>query len=367
MGAGHAASRARPDVTEARLLRSVLAAPDEDEPRLVYADWLMEQGDPRGELIIVQCRLQDRSLTPTERAALERQERALLVQNKSRWLAPLGLTGGEGHFVRGFVERLEGWGERLCARMPALADQTPLRSVQMHRLSTGHLAALVDGLQELPHLTALHLDSTLLGAELGRALARLPARLTTLHLSLNNLGDEGARALAASACLGALTHLDLASNGMSDEGARALAESPALARLQSLGLGLNHIGADGARALASSPHLRALTHLGLGSNRIGPDGARALAESRSFERLSSLHLHRSGLGDAGVRALAESPHLGSLTELVLWENSLGDEGARALARSPHLDRLIWLDLRDHTFGDEVQRELKDRFGDRVLL
>ena len=36
---------------EARLLDAVVSAPDDDAPRLVYADWLMEQGDPRGELI----------------------------------------------------------------------------------------------------------------------------------------------------------------------------------------------------------------------------------------------------------------------------------------------------------------------------
>jgi uncharacterized protein (TIGR02996 family) len=31
------------------LLQAVLASPDDDTPRLVYADWLEERGDPRGE------------------------------------------------------------------------------------------------------------------------------------------------------------------------------------------------------------------------------------------------------------------------------------------------------------------------------
>ena len=31
---------------EARLLIAVIAAPDDDAPRLVYADWLQERGDP---------------------------------------------------------------------------------------------------------------------------------------------------------------------------------------------------------------------------------------------------------------------------------------------------------------------------------
>ena len=39
------------------LLDEVLGHPDDDVPRRVYADWLSERGDPRGELIAVQCEL----------------------------------------------------------------------------------------------------------------------------------------------------------------------------------------------------------------------------------------------------------------------------------------------------------------------
>src|SRR5262245_43514127 len=39
-------------------LRAVAGQPDEDAPRLVYADWLDEHGDPdRAEFIRVQCAL----------------------------------------------------------------------------------------------------------------------------------------------------------------------------------------------------------------------------------------------------------------------------------------------------------------------
>src|SRR4051812_39840541 len=36
---------------EPSVLRAVLDRPDDDGPRLVYADWLLERGDPRGEYI----------------------------------------------------------------------------------------------------------------------------------------------------------------------------------------------------------------------------------------------------------------------------------------------------------------------------
>src|SRR5947199_380170 len=40
-----------------QLFRAVLADPDDDDPRLRYAQWLEAQGDPRGEFILVQGEL----------------------------------------------------------------------------------------------------------------------------------------------------------------------------------------------------------------------------------------------------------------------------------------------------------------------
>jgi uncharacterized protein (TIGR02996 family) len=42
------------------LVDAILAAPDDDEPRLIYADWLTEHGDPRGQI----HRCSDRGLDP---------------------------------------------------------------------------------------------------------------------------------------------------------------------------------------------------------------------------------------------------------------------------------------------------------------
>jgi uncharacterized protein (TIGR02996 family) len=39
------------------LLAAVLEDPDADAPRLVYADWLEERGDPRGEYLRIECQL----------------------------------------------------------------------------------------------------------------------------------------------------------------------------------------------------------------------------------------------------------------------------------------------------------------------
>jgi uncharacterized protein (TIGR02996 family) len=40
---------------DAGFLQALLAAPEDDALRLVYADWLEERGDPRGEYLRCQC------------------------------------------------------------------------------------------------------------------------------------------------------------------------------------------------------------------------------------------------------------------------------------------------------------------------
>ena len=42
---------------EEEFLQQIVAAPEDVEPRLVYADWLEERGDPRGDFIRIQCEL----------------------------------------------------------------------------------------------------------------------------------------------------------------------------------------------------------------------------------------------------------------------------------------------------------------------
>src|SRR5262245_19188696 len=59
-------------------VRSICETPDDDTPRLVYADWLEEQGDPRGEFIRVECRLGRLLAAAPARHALEQRARQLL-------------------------------------------------------------------------------------------------------------------------------------------------------------------------------------------------------------------------------------------------------------------------------------------------
>jgi uncharacterized protein (TIGR02996 family) len=71
------------------LFEAVCADPDDDAPRLVYGDWLLEQGDPRGELIAVQCeltRLLGKEPASTRVYDLRRREAQLVFAHRARWL-----------------------------------------------------------------------------------------------------------------------------------------------------------------------------------------------------------------------------------------------------------------------------------------
>ncbi len=86
------------------LYARVLAEPNDDATRLVYADALQETNDPRGELIVLQFQKLSRALTPVE----ARREKALIHDNFARWfgeLAPIVVEDGTV-FDKGFPVRV---------------------------------------------------------------------------------------------------------------------------------------------------------------------------------------------------------------------------------------------------------------------
>ncbi len=90
---------AKRDDDGARLLAEVLADPASDAPRLVYADWLQQQTDPRGELIALQLQ--------ANRTPAQDERIAKLVGNKpnvTKWLGPLAAVVKEPVFARGFLD-----------------------------------------------------------------------------------------------------------------------------------------------------------------------------------------------------------------------------------------------------------------------
>jgi uncharacterized protein (TIGR02996 family) len=79
-------------VDDLAFLRVIGADPDDDGPRLLYADFLEEKGDPTGaaraEFIRVQCALDSIGPGGGNVDSLRRRERELLTEHWPAWLKP---------------------------------------------------------------------------------------------------------------------------------------------------------------------------------------------------------------------------------------------------------------------------------------
>jgi uncharacterized protein (TIGR02996 family) len=83
------------------LFSAVWAAPDDDAPRHVLADFLSERGDPRGEFIALQLARHGGTLD----AAGKKREKELLKRHKKQWLGPIAplIQPHNMRFERGFL------------------------------------------------------------------------------------------------------------------------------------------------------------------------------------------------------------------------------------------------------------------------
>ncbi len=93
------------------LLAAIRAAPYDDAARAVWADWLEEQGDPRGRFVAVQLATATRAPTDEERKAM----RDLLAAHGEAWLSDLvGVVRPEyTRFARGFLAEVGIGGDQL--------------------------------------------------------------------------------------------------------------------------------------------------------------------------------------------------------------------------------------------------------------
>jgi uncharacterized protein (TIGR02996 family) len=382
----------------AAFLGAILDDPADDSPRLVYADWLDEHGEPdRAEFIRLQCELEQLPEEDPRLPALARRERELRRRHAARWAGHLAHLVRSFEFRRGFVEAVEVDAGQLLRYADTLFRLAPLRCLRVHA-EADQFVRLAD-CPRLERITALDLalqpcpesEHPLVPGGLKRLLdSPHLTRLTSLRL--RGLRPEWLPALARSRHLGRLTRLDLAANHLGVGGlaplldlrlpaledlrlggnapldrasARRLAGWPSLARLRTLDLSSDGVGPADCAALAASAHLGRLTALHLGFNHVGDPGASALARW-PHPALRRLYLARNQLGPDGVRALASSPHLAGLTHLDLDYNDLPAEGLKSLAASPHLRSLKALYLR---CGKALTARLKDRlrrrFGEGV--
>jgi uncharacterized protein (TIGR02996 family) len=346
---------------EPELVAGIVATPDEDGPRLVYADWLSDRGDPRGELIVVQCALAiaDRDDRPMhETNQLRDRSLELRTLHRAAWLEPvLDIAVGNYQFRRGFIEVMDVLqpdvdGARLREACPLLRamktpqatvddlfrslDVLPLDELTLYRITEPLILRRV---VEDPRLERLRrLDIHYHGGQPHLSeLARLHLPLHRLALRFDRTQPFGEPALLASLTAHparcALRSLDLAHARAEELG--VLERLPALEdlTLTSCSVAMQ----DLARLVL--PRLTSLAITGGVLDALDP--ATLLA---AFPSLRRLRLGDMRLDDRAARSIAASPHATRLRRLDLSHNQIGAAGATALADSEHLRGLVWLDL-----------------------
>ena len=100
MAAPASAAKAKPQSLD-QVFAQIVAAPDDDGPRLVYADILSQKGKPRGELIMLQLERAAGRGTP-ERADREREEFVNEDNALAKFATPLLTACDAVTFERGF-------------------------------------------------------------------------------------------------------------------------------------------------------------------------------------------------------------------------------------------------------------------------
>src|SRR5262249_9755688 len=117
---------------EQAFLQDVIEHPDDDAPRLVYADWLDEHGKADRPAVIRLPRQLARHKDPPGLA----REVILLRKNAKRWAGPLAKHVDEVAYRRGFVEMVAvEESARFLSRARELFALAPLRALRLRQCS----------------------------------------------------------------------------------------------------------------------------------------------------------------------------------------------------------------------------------------
>jgi uncharacterized protein (TIGR02996 family) len=389
--AAPAAARA-PDELEAELRRAVVAAPADDAPRLVYADWLLERGDARGELIRLQCDLAALHKKDPRRAELEPRAARLVEDFGARFAGSVAEHADDYQLARGFVSsvtmtaggfrkhggrlfrehpidelRLRPVNEESLAKLAACPDLALVRRLSLgpgdlRRMRYVQLAGLagcryLDGLEHLdlsmyvtdpmdwerfldglvaPQLRSIDFAWACVSPRCLRSIARnryLP-RLEELSLEQVSALSDLRRANRSDVRVPPeLLHPEESADALVDQAFELLADSPTVRALQRLRLGWYVIESAHVARLVAGANAERLTLLNLnGCRRVDDDGLRAIAASARLGALELLDVSFTRMTEAGAEALLASPHLSSLRTLWIWNTFQPEVAQRIAAR-----------------------------------
>jgi uncharacterized protein (TIGR02996 family) len=256
----------------AALLAAIVAEPDADAPRLVYADWLQEHDDEEQAKFIRDSIglewLADHEDEKRQRIA--QRLNGVAERNGARWLEEIG---ADPVYDRGMVEAVHYAGVgSFVADAPTLFSRAPVREATIGSLTTNEL------------------DPDWLGA-----LAEMPDLARLRGLWLDNqwrpVASDGWERFVTSPHLANLQSLAVQFAGLDDDNICALERAEHLTNLEELGLAGNWLTAAGALSVVRCPRLPNLIRLSLAHNNIAEDRRRGSLwmqlRDALFERFNS--------------------------------------------------------------------------------
>ncbi len=278
--------------TSQALLAAIAAEPENDLPRLVYADWLDENGQSiRAEFIRLQIEIAHKEILPRAQvdlyAHLWKREHDLLEMHRDEFLGELDSHLQQPNsfgFHRGFLEWVLLDFNPFVASAIALNSLTPTPRVRLQATggSLDRLAAIVGSksIVELRVIADPDLDFPENPHEFVHGLQSSVGSLRNLHLldlEACHMGDLGLPLVFAPDTFPKLEDLDLSFNDLTDYGVHELLNTGVPQRLKRLVLGGNPIGDAGAIELADRlGSNNRLEHLNLRMTNIGRAGHEAL-------------------------------------------------------------------------------------------
>jgi uncharacterized protein (TIGR02996 family) len=313
-------------------LNAIIASPEDDAPRLIYADWLDERGDPadaaRAEFIRVQVELSRLADDDPRRPPLEDREHELLAGHVARWLGDWPRYVPRWRFERGFLAEIETDTGTLADRGADLFARHPItRLVLEPEDASDHDPGPVE--------------------EVGAA-AWL-SRLAGLRLHVWSMSVGAAAPVLASPWLTGLTELDASFAEDVGHFAAILARCPSLARLRTVGVpGVFGDPAPMVRVLEST----AVEGLNAGGIFVNDAALAALLRGRFAGRLTRLRTVRGEYGRDGWKAFASPALTGALRGLDIFDSPLAGAGLGPLLALPGLRNLNALKLSIETAPTE---------------
>ena len=369
------------------LLAAIRAHPDEDTPRLAFADWLDEQGDPFfahwATLIRVQIDAAAQERFSPRWLELAAEQKRLFAARPKEWTLAWESRLGAMAYRRGFREAAALDPDTFPVSFDRVFGSNPIRAVSMNLARAARKAPIAEypGLAYVETLDLFENGTVTAPRFLRRAAEGMPRLralgLARMELSTSQVDDvlaiPGLQRLEALDLSGnplfrSVTHgrpetlfrgpamerarwLDLADTCPSAEALHSLARSPRLKNLKFLNLSraapsnpeMPTFGSAGTYLLTLGHALRGVEHLDLSGQEIGTSGVRHLLDAGLLENVRELILVNNGIDDDGAVALADSPQLARLRRLELGRNPVTDAGRLALLGSPHLTNMTVLD------------------------